>query len=106
MKFILAIALLSAFPTLVLAQGASDTGRVSGGYARPTWGQYGSTVWGTYSGGIGQSGWNYNSQLHPNEPLGSVLADPNALNSNFSNPRTGATLFQPQDTRLKGRDRP
>ena len=106
MKFILGTVLLSAFPSLVLAQGTSDTGHVSGAFARPTWGQYGSTVWGTYSGSIGQNGWNYNSQLHQNEPVGSVLADPNTLNSSFSNPRTGATLFQPQDTRLKGRDRP
>ena len=106
MKFILGTVLLSTFPSLVLAQGPSGTGHISGGYTRPTWGQYGSTTWGTDSGSVGQNGWNYNSQLHPNEPMGSVLADPNTLNSSFANPSTGAALFQPQDTRLKGRDRP
>jgi hypothetical protein len=106
MKLILIAGFVFASTSGVFAQGTSQTGSFSGGFAKPAWGQYGGTAWGSYSGGIGQSGWNYNSQLRPNEPVGSVLADPNTMSSNFANPRTGATLYQPQDTRLKGRDRP
>jgi hypothetical protein len=101
MKYSLAAALILAIPSAAFGQGPSGKN-----FSNPGWGQYGGTAWGTYSGAIGQDGWNYHSQLRPNEPVGSVLADPNALNSNFANPRTGATLYQPQDTRLKGRDRP
>jgi len=73
---------------------------------QPAWGQHTTPVWGAYSSGIGQDGWSYNRQLKPVEPTGSVLADPNQLSSGFGNSSTGATLFQPQDTRLRGRDRP
>jgi len=106
MRFSLGITILLWLCAAAFAQGPAQTGTMSSPYARPSWGQYGGTAWGTYSGGIGQNGWNYNSQMKPTEPLGSVLVDPNAASSNFANPHTGATLFQPQDTRLKGRDRP
>ena len=73
---------------------------------QPAWGVHGTPTWGTYSNGVGAGGWSYDRQMKANEPTSSVLVDPNQRNSNFSNPRTGANLFQPQDTRLKGRDRP
>lgn len=73
---------------------------------QPAWGQYATPTWGAYSSGVGQGGWSYNRQLKRVEPAGSVLTDPNQLSSSFGNAATGASLFQPQDTRLKGRDRP
>ena len=59
---------------------------------QPNWGTHPTPRWGTYSDRIGQGGWNYERQMKRNEPVGSVLADPNQLNSNFSNPRTGAVI--------------
>jgi hypothetical protein len=108
MRTIIAAAFVVAWCSVAAAQSPMPTqnGEMSKAYHAPSWGHSGVTAWGTYSGNIGQGGWHYQKQLGPNEPLSSVLADPNALNSNFANPRTGATLFQPADTRLKGRDRP
>jgi hypothetical protein len=107
MKFVIASALILSLPSMVFAQSPQTTqyGDFSARYNSPGWGQSGLTAWGTYSGNLGQGGWNYNKQLQPNEPVGSVLL-PNQLNSSFDNVRTGAGLFMPQDTRLKGRDRP
>jgi hypothetical protein len=90
----------------VLALLACGPALAQGTVGQSTWGQYPTPVWGTYQSGVGQGGWSYNRQLKPVEPAGSVLADPNQLSSSFGNASTGATLFQPQDTRLKGRDRP
>jgi hypothetical protein len=94
-------------PTAALAQGPAPTssGSFSSTYEPQAWGQYGQTTWGTYSNRIGPSGWNYNQQLTPTEPTGSVLVDPNQ-NSVFATGGTSHGLFQIPDTRLKGRDRP
>jgi hypothetical protein len=89
-----------------LTAAAQAQVQVPPAYNQPAWGQQGISTWGTYSGAIGQGGWHYNQQLRPNEPAGTVLVDPNQLNSSFANPHTGANLFQPQDTRFRGRDRP
>jgi hypothetical protein len=107
MKLISAAALVVALCQTAFAQspGTTSYGNFSGHYQSPNWGQTGITVWGTYSGAVGHN-WSYNHQLTPGVPLGTVLANPNQLNSSFANPRTGANLFQPQDTRLRGRDRP
>jgi hypothetical protein len=89
----------------VVAAAQTQSGSLSSSSSTPAWGQLGTTTWGTYSGVIGQNGWNYDQTMRPNEPVGSVL-NPNQIGSSFDNSRTGATLFVPQDTRLKGRDRP
>jgi hypothetical protein len=108
MRAIIAATFVVVSCSIAAAQSPATTqyGNMNKVYSAPSWGHSGVTGWGTYSGNIGQGGWHYQKQLGPNEPVSSVLADPNTLNSSFANPRTGATLFQPADTRLKGRDRP
>lgn len=91
---------------ILAAPLASATALAQTTVTAPAWGQYTTPAWGAYSSAVGQGGWSFNRQLKPVEPSGSVLLDPNQASSNFANPRTGASLFQPQDTRLRGRDRP
>ena len=98
--------LLLAWASDAVAQspGPTQYGEFSGSYQQPNWGQSNAPSWGAYSGAIGDRGWRFNRQLQSNEPEGAI-ADPNQ-SLTFGNPRTGATLFRPQDTRLRGRDRP
>jgi hypothetical protein len=100
-KSVIIVVMLCAglLPSVAKAQGGPA-------YNNPSWGQYGITAWGSYQGQVGSGRWRYNEQVQPHEPVGTILADPNALNSSFANPRTGASLFQAPDTRLRGRDRP
>jgi hypothetical protein len=99
------------FVVMVCASGAAaqspgptQYGEFSGRYPAPNWGQSNPPNWGAYTGTIGDKGWRFNRPLQSNEP-DSAIADPDQ-SLTFGNPRTGATLFRPQDTRLKGRDRP
>jgi hypothetical protein len=83
---------------------ASDAQAQWGQQQAPAWGQFGNTAWGQYGNNL-SGGWNYNKSQTVVEPQGTVL-NPNQNSGNFSNSSTGAGLFQPQDTRLRGRDRP
>jgi len=106
MRIAAAVATLLSLTVTAVGQSApTQNGSFSSSYGAPTWGQVGGTTWGTYDGTIGRSGWQFNKTLQPNDPSGSVLS-PNQAGSSFDNPATGASLFTPQDTRLKGRDRP
>lgn len=80
-------------------------GTFSGHYQAPSWGGVGAPSWGTYSGSVGEGGWMYNRTLRPAAPEGAIVL-PNQIDSALTNPQTGAGLFTPQDSRLKGRDRP
>jgi hypothetical protein len=57
--------------------GQTQSGGSSGTYGAPTWGQAGSSTWGTQSGNIGQGGWQYNRGPQANQPAGNS-AYPNA----------------------------
>ena len=74
------------------------------GYQTNTWGQVQSPNWGTYDHRLNAGGWNLNYQYRPSNE-GDTLTNPQS-GSVFANPRTGASLYQPPDTRLRGRDRP
>jgi hypothetical protein len=71
----------------------------------PSWGTAAAPQWGQYSNALGQYGWQPKRSIAPPVEGGS-LVNPNQESSAFANSRTGATLFHPQDTRLRGRDRP
>jgi hypothetical protein len=103
---LLATALSCGLSASAFAQSPGPTahGSYNGTYGTVPW-QYMSRSWGTYSGQVGAGGWNFNSQLQYREPS-SPITGPNEVTGPFSNPRTGRSLFHPQDTRLKGRDRP
>jgi hypothetical protein len=107
MRSIITLALCLGLGASASAQMTSGqtTGTFSGQYQAPSWGNAGTTTWGSYSGSVGQGGWTYNRTMRPQEPAGSVLL-PNQSGSSFANPRTGADLFTPPSTQYKGRDRP
>jgi hypothetical protein len=93
-------------PILALALPGSARAQTGqwGQMNAPQWGQHGAPAWGQYSNQLGVP-WQYNRTMAPPEPTGAIL-NPNQVSGNFSNPRTGSSLFVPEDTRFKGRDRP
>ena len=78
----LAIALaavsLTVLPNPCQAQSPGPTtyGSYSSSYTAPSWGQASPGAWGTYSGNLGQNGWQYNRVPQANEPTSGVY--PNA----------------------------
>src|SRR5437660_484447 len=91
---------------LAIAQpgsGQAQTGQW-GHIGAPQWGQYQAPAWGQYNNQLSVP-WQYNRTMAPPDPGGAVLV-PNQASGNFTNPRTGSSLFVPQDTRFLGRDRP
>jgi hypothetical protein len=90
----LAFGLAAVLATVVTAPGCAQTqsGNLSNTYTAPAWGQASPGTWGTYSGNVGQGGWQYNRTPQPNQPASGV--DPNAAQGSgnagsFTLPRRG-----------------
>ncbi len=92
----------AGFASRAFAQAVQSDGQT---YGNPQWGQTGTPTWGEYQSSIGQNGWS-GVAARNQVPAGAPVLTPNQANTNFQNPRTGMTLFTPQDSRFKGRDRP